>query len=114
MPDAFPAGDGALVVADGVRVSTAAVGQDTEVLQASPEHALIADAHGELFGLAVGALGAFVIPLGSLERAQLGQGAGLFVREARPLGFGLGRSRPQRNLLLVTFEDRRQAARRFA
>jgi hypothetical protein len=39
---------------------------------------------------------------------------GLFVREARPLGFGLGRSRPQRNLLLVTFEDRRQAARRFA
>jgi len=39
---------------------------------------------------------------------------GLFVREARPLGFGLGRSRPQRNLLLVTLEDRRQAARRFA
>jgi hypothetical protein len=39
---------------------------------------------------------------------------GLFVREARPLGFGLGRSRPQRNLLLVTLEDRQQAARRFA
>ena len=39
---------------------------------------------------------------------------GLFVREARPLGFGLGRARPQRNLLLATCEDRRQTARRYA
>lgn len=34
---------------------------------------------------------------------------GLYVTEARPLGFGLDRTRPRRNLLLVTFEDRQQA-----
>lgn len=39
---------------------------------------------------------------------------GLYVTEARPIGFGLGRSRPQRNLLLVSFNDREQAARRIA
>ena len=39
---------------------------------------------------------------------------GLYVTEARPSGFGLGMSRPQRNLLIVTFEDRRQAAGRGA
>ncbi len=37
---------------------------------------------------------------------------GLYVTEARPLGFGLGR-RPHRNLLLVSFEDR-PAARSYA
>jgi len=34
---------------------------------------------------------------------------GLYVTEARPIGFGLNLSRPRRNLLLVTFEDRQQA-----
>ena len=38
---------------------------------------------------------------------------GLYVTEARPIGFGLGR-RPQRNLLGVTFESREQAPRRTA
>ena len=37
---------------------------------------------------------------------------GLYVTEARPLGFGLGRKRPQRNLLLVTLNDR-PAARSY-
>lgn len=31
---------------------------------------------------------------------------GLYVTEARPIGFGLNRARPHRNLLLVTFGDR--------
>jgi hypothetical protein len=31
---------------------------------------------------------------------------GLYVTESRPIGFGLHRSRPQRNLLLTTFQDR--------
>ena len=31
---------------------------------------------------------------------------GLYVTEARPLGFGLNMANPQRNLLLVTFGDR--------
>ena len=31
---------------------------------------------------------------------------GLYVSEARPIGFGLSRRRPQRNLLLVSFGDR--------
>ena len=37
---------------------------------------------------------------------------GLYVTEARPIGFGLNRSRPRRNLLLVTFNERPLAARR--
>ena len=37
---------------------------------------------------------------------------GLYVTEARPIGFGLFRPRPQRNLLLVTFEPRSTAAPR--
>jgi len=32
---------------------------------------------------------------------------GLYVTEARPIGFGLARRRPRRNLLLVRFEERR-------
>jgi hypothetical protein len=38
---------------------------------------------------------------------------GLYVSEARPVGFGLGRRLPRRNLLLVSFEDR-PAARSYA
>lgn len=34
---------------------------------------------------------------------------GLYVTEARPIGWGLGLARPRRNLLLVTFNDRQQA-----
>ncbi|MDY0004822.1 MAG: hypothetical protein RBU30_26225 [Polyangia bacterium] len=37
---------------------------------------------------------------------------GMYVTETRATGFGLGRARPRRNLLLVTFEARRQAAGR--
>ena len=36
---------------------------------------------------------------------------GLFATEVRPIGFGLGRGASRRNLLLVSFEDRRQAPR---
>ena len=39
---------------------------------------------------------------------------GLYVTEARPIGFGLHRPRPHRNLLLVAFEDRQLAAGRAA
>jgi hypothetical protein len=39
---------------------------------------------------------------------------GLYVTEARPSGFGLNMTRPQRNLLMVTFEDRQPAAGRSA
>jgi hypothetical protein len=39
---------------------------------------------------------------------------GVYVTEARPIGFGLGMLRPRRNLLLVTLEDRRQGAGRIA
>lgn len=34
---------------------------------------------------------------------------GLYVTEARPIGFGLTRRRPSRNLLLVSFQDRAAA-----
>lgn len=34
---------------------------------------------------------------------------GLYMVEARPIGFGLYRAKPSRNLLLVTFADRSQA-----
>ncbi len=37
---------------------------------------------------------------------------GLFVTEAKPMGFGLFMPRPRRNLLLATFEDRETAAPR--
>ena len=36
---------------------------------------------------------------------------GMFVTEARPIGFGLNRRRPRRNLLLVSFDSRDQASR---
>ncbi len=37
---------------------------------------------------------------------------GLYATEARPMGFGLHRAAPSRNLLLVTFEARRTATQR--
>ena len=37
---------------------------------------------------------------------------GLYVTEAKPIGFGLFMPRPRRNLLLATFEDRETAAPR--
>ncbi len=37
----------------------------------------------------------------------------LYVTEARPIGFGLNLRSPKRNLLLVTFEERTRASRRF-
>jgi len=37
---------------------------------------------------------------------------GLYLTEARPIGFGLFRRRPQRRLLLATFHDRPQGLRR--
>ena len=37
---------------------------------------------------------------------------GMYATATRPLGFGLGRHRPTRNLLLVTFEERRTATQR--
>lgn len=39
---------------------------------------------------------------------------GLYVTEARPIGFGLFLPRPRRNLLLVSFDDREVAAPRGA
>ncbi len=36
---------------------------------------------------------------------------GLYVQEARPIGFGLNRARSRRNLLLVSFADRPQGTR---
>ena len=39
---------------------------------------------------------------------------GLYVTEARPIGFGLNLAQPRRNLLLVSFEDRQPAAGRGA
>ena len=39
---------------------------------------------------------------------------GLYVSQARPIGFGLFRVRPRRNLLLVSFQDRQTGARRFS
>ena len=39
---------------------------------------------------------------------------GVYVTESRPIGFGLNLSKPSRNLLMVTFEDRQPGARRRA
>lgn len=36
---------------------------------------------------------------------------GLYITEAKPIGFGLNSAHPHRNLLLVTLEDREQGAR---
>jgi len=38
---------------------------------------------------------------------------GLFITEVRPIGFGLNRRRPRRNLLICVLEDRPQGTRRL-
>ena len=58
-------------------------------------------------------LGAIYDKAGALVQA-VRTPPGLYVTEARPIGFGLNLARPRRNLLLVTFEDRQPAARRVA
>ena len=56
-------------------------------------------------------LGAIYDRAGALVQA-IRTPPGLYVKEARPIGFGLGRARPRRNLLLVSFHSRSQAPRR--
>ena len=56
-------------------------------------------------------LGAIYDKAGDLVQ-QVRTPPGLYITEARPIGFGLNMARPKRNLLLVTFEDRQQGARR--
>lgn len=58
-------------------------------------------------------LGALYDKAGALVQA-VRTPPGLYVSEARPIGFGLHRTRPSRNLLLVAFEDRQLAAGRVA
>ena len=53
-------------------------------------------------------LGALYTLDGSLVQA-VRTPPGLYVTEARPIGFGLHRRRPSRNLLLVSFQDRAAA-----
>ena len=50
--------------------------------------------------------------LGGLLVQAIRTPPGLFVTQAQPRGFGLGRGRPHRNLLLVTFEARQLAPTR--
>lgn len=56
-------------------------------------------------------LGAIYDKAGALMQA-IRTPPGLYVTEARPLGFGLNISRPRRNLLLVSFNERPLATRR--
>jgi hypothetical protein len=56
-------------------------------------------------------LGALYDKTGALVQA-VRTPPGLYVTEARPIGFGLDRARPRRNLLTVAFEDRQPAAGR--
>ncbi len=58
-------------------------------------------------------LGALYDKAGALVQA-VRTPPGLYVTEARPIGFGLDRARPRRNLLMVAFEDRQLAAGRAA
>lgn len=58
-------------------------------------------------------LGALYDKAGALVQA-VRTPPGLYVSEARPIGFGLHRPQPSRNLLLVAFEDRQLAAGRAA
>jgi hypothetical protein len=53
-------------------------------------------------------LGALYDVAGNLVQA-IGTPPGLYVVEARPIGFGLHRTKPSRNLLLTTFSDRPEA-----
>lgn len=50
--------------------------------------------------------------LGGLLVQTIRTPPGLYVTQAQPRGFGLGRSQPHRNLLLVTFEARQLAPTR--
>ncbi len=56
-------------------------------------------------------LGAIFDKAGALVQ-QVRTPPGLYVTEARSIGFGLNRRCPSRNLLFVAFGDRQQAARR--
>ena len=58
-------------------------------------------------------LGALYDKAGALVQA-VRTPPGLYVTEARPIGFGLDMARPRRNLLMVAFEDRQPAAGRAA
>lgn len=58
-------------------------------------------------------LGALFDSAGSLVQ-RIRTPPGLYVTEARPIGFGLFMPRPRRNLLLVTFDQRDTAAPRGA
>ena len=58
-------------------------------------------------------LGAIYDKAGALVQA-IRTPPGLYVTEARPIGFGLNRSRPRRNLLLVSFNERPLATKRIA
>lgn len=58
-------------------------------------------------------LGALYDKAGALVQA-VRTPPGLYVTRTQPLGFGLHRACPSRNLLLVAFGDRQQAARRVA
>lgn len=58
-------------------------------------------------------LGALYDKAGTLVQA-IRTPPGLYVTEARPIGFGLHRPRPSRNLLLVAFEERQLASGRAA
>ena len=58
-------------------------------------------------------LGAIYDKAGALVQA-VRTPPGLYVTESQPIGFGLHRAHPKRNLLLVTFEDRQQGAGRTA
>ena len=58
-------------------------------------------------------LGAIFDTAGELVQ-QVRTPPGLYVTEARPIGYGLFMPRPRRNLLLVSFDDREVAAQRGA
>ena len=56
-------------------------------------------------------LGALYARDGALVQGRAHASRSLYVTEARPIGFGLHRRRPNRNLLLVSFQDRAAARR---
>ncbi len=76
-------------------------------------HGLVDDTTGDALIRPSDRLGAIYDTSGALVQ-EIRTPPGLFVKEARPMGFGLGRARPQRNLLIVSFHDRRQAAQRVS
>lgn len=74
---------------------------------------LVDEASGDALVRPGDRLGAIYDKAGSLVQ-EVRTPPGLYVTEARPVGFGLNRARPNRNLLLVTFEDRQLGAGRVA